>query len=260
MKISFVIPLHNEEKNARSSVERVISYCSRKRWNFEVIPVDDRSTDTTREVLQRLAKEQSVVKPVYRKQNQQQAGNTMGRALVEGTKRAKGTIIIWTMGDLADDRKTFGELIEKINDGHDMVFGSRYMTGGSRGNLEPLKAFLSSWGTILARLLFGIKVHDITNAFRAFKKEVFDTVPLTSDGFSISPEFAIRAHLAGFTLGEVPTTYTNRKEGVSSFKLLRMTRSYLQLYSTLFLESRGVLRKNTHTYSKASEKSSHLYE
>lgn len=149
------------------------------------------------------------------------------------------------MGDLADDTATYLDLINKIKSGYDLVFGSRYMPGGSRGNLDLIKAFLSSWGTRLAQVLFAVSVHDITNAFRGFRKEVFDRLELNSTGFSISPEFAIKAHLAGFRLGEVPTVYTNRVEGVSSFKLFKMTRNYLQLYLSLFWQFK-ILKKSLH--------------
>ena len=135
---------------------------------------------------------------------------------------------------MADDTKTYWEIIKKLKQGKDMVFGSRYMPGGSRGNLDAVKAFLSSYGTRLARVFFKVPVHDITNAFRGFKRSVFEKVRLESEGFSISPEFAIKAHLSGFTLDEVPTVYTNRVEGVSSFKLFKMTKSYLRLYLKLF--------------------------
>lgn len=239
MKISFIIPLHNEEKNAAPCVNRIITYCDKKKWNFEIIPVDDRSHDGTKKILQDLEKKYPQVKPLFRKSNGVSMGNTMGKALVEGTKKSTGDIIIWTMGDLADDPNTFGKMVEKISSGYDLVFGSRYMPGGSRGNLDMLKAFLSSWGTKLACILFGMKVHDITNAFRAFRRKVFEKVTLTSEGFAISPEFAIRAHLAGYTLTEVPTTYTNRVEGVSSFKLFKMIRSYLSVYLSLLFTSQS---------------------
>ncbi|MBI2611183.1 glycosyltransferase [Candidatus Gottesmanbacteria bacterium] len=236
MTVSFVIPFHNEEKNCGKMIERVVNYGKQNRLLFEVIPVNDRSTDGTGEILDRLAyKYKGIVIPIHRNKDSVEKGNTMGKALIEGTKRGKGNFIIWTMGDLADDTKTYGDIIKKLSEGYDIVFGSRYMPGGSRGNLDPLKAFLSSWGTILARALFGIPVHDITNAFRGFRKEIFRRLTLTSTGFSISPEFAIKAHLAGFRLGEVPTVYTNRVKGVSSFKLFKMTRSYLSLYTQLML-------------------------
>jgi glycosyltransferase involved in cell wall biosynthesis len=234
MKISFIIPLHNEEKNASAAIQRIITYGKKKKWKFEIIPVNDRSTDNTKIILSSLEKKYSNVYPVSRKNTKEEQGNTMGKALQDGTKKAKGDLIIWTMGDLADDVETYGAIVEKIREGYDMVFGSRYMPGGSRGNLDALKAFLSSWGTRLARVLFGVQVHDITNAFRGFKKEMYNNLKLDSSGFSISPEFAIKAHLAGYKLGEVPTVYTNRIEGVSNFKLYKMTKSYIQLFLNLF--------------------------
>lgn len=244
MRISFIIPFHNEEKNVLPMIERVISYGKGKKWQLEIIPVDDRSSDNTKKILKKLSNKYKFVKPVYRSNDNNTKGNTMGRALIEGTEKASADIIIWTMGDLADDAKTYGAIVGKISEGFDMVFGSRYMPGGSRGNLNPIKAFLSSWGTLLARLLFGIKVHDITNAFRGFRKNIFNNLELTSEGFSISPEFAIKAHFAGFKLTEVPTVYTNRVEGASNFKLYQMAINYLRLYIDLF--SKYLLRNKTY--------------
>lgn len=235
MNVSFIIPFHNEEKNCLKMIKRVLHYARKNKVSYEVIPIDDRSTDSTKKILKKCAKENKSVTPVYREDDGEEKGNTMGRALIAGTKKATGDIIIWTMGDLADDTKTYTDIIREIETGYDMVFGSRYMPGGSRGNLDALKAFLSSWGTRLARLLFGVPVHDITNAFRGFRKDVFQKITLSSAGFSISPEFAIKAHLAGFRLGEVPTVYTNRTEGMSNFKIYKMTKSYLSLFFHLFV-------------------------
>lgn len=234
MKVSFIIPFHNEEKNVVPMVERVIRYGRSQKWLFEIIPVDDRSTDATGHLLRNLNNKYQLVKPIYRKDDGKEKGNTMGEALRVGTRAATGSIIIWTMGDMADDCDTYKAIVLKIKSGYDLVFGSRYMPGGSRGTLDQTKATLSSWGTTLAGLLFGLKIHDITNAFRGFRKEVFTSLPIDSKGFAISPEFAIRAHMAGYRLGEVPTVYTNRVEGVSDFKLIRMMKSYLLLYWKLF--------------------------
>lgn len=236
MKISFIIPFHNEEKNCIPMLDRVVKFALQNKFLYEIIPIDDRSTDNTKSILTSVAKKNSHIKPIYRKLDREEEGNTMGKALIEGTKASSGSVVIWTMGDLADDAKTYLDIVDKINEGFDIVFGSRYMPGGSRGNLDVLKASLSSWGTLLARIFFGIPVHDITNAFRGFKKEIFEKIKLDSTGFSISPEFAIKAYLAGFRLGEVPTVYTNRVEGVSSFKIFSMIKRYLSLYLNLFLK------------------------
>lgn len=234
MKIAFIIPFHNEENNVIPMIEQVARFCRKKKWNAELIPVDDQSTDNTAKHLKYLEKKYKYIHPIFRKKTDHIKGNTMGSALIEGTKKSKADYIIWTMGDLADKPETYSAIVEKLLDGYDLVFGSRYMPGGSRGNLDPLKAFFSSWGTILSRFLFGIPVHDITNAFRGFRKEIFESLKLDSIGFSISPEFAIKAYLAGFRLTEVPTIYTSRIEGISSFKLYNMTINYLKLYIDLF--------------------------
>jgi glycosyltransferase involved in cell wall biosynthesis len=234
MKITFVIPFHNEEKNASAMIEAVTEYATTQKWKYEIIPVDDRSTDTTAEVLKKISERYSFVHPLYRPIDNTQTGNTMGKALVEGSKKATGDIIIWTMGDRSDDPNTYGAIVDKINQGFDMVFGSRYMVGGTWGSLDPTKAFLSSRGTMLARVLFGITVHDITNAFRGFRKELINKIPLKSAGFAISPEFALKAHLSGFKLGEVPTVYHDRVEGLSNFKMWNMSLAYLGVFANLF--------------------------
>jgi dolichol-phosphate mannosyltransferase len=235
MKVSFVIPFHNEEKNVEPMIEQVANYAKKQKWNFEIIPVNDRSDDDTQKVLEKMTKNNKLIKPIERKPDGKEVGNTMGKALLIGSNKATGDIIIWTMGDRADDPQTYGKIVDKINSGFDLVFGSRYMPGGTWGSLDPTKAFLSSRGTTLARFLFGIKVHDITNAFRGFKKVLFNKIKLESSGFAISPEFAIKAHLGGFKLGEVPTIYYARVEGVSNFKLWKMSLAYLGIYIKLFL-------------------------
>src|SRR3989338_1397312 len=236
MTVSYIIPFHNEEKNCRLLISRIIQFSEKKKISFEIIPVDDRSTDKTTLILKELAAEHRSVKPVFRRDDGKEKGNSMGKALTEGTKKARGKYIIWTMGDMADSVYTYQDILNKLASGFDLVFGSRYMPGGSRGNLDLLKANLSSTGTLLALIIFAVPVHDITNAFRGFKKSIFSKIKLEEAGFAISPEFAIKAHIKGFRLGEVPTTYSNRVQGVSNFKLIRMTESYLKLYAKLFIQ------------------------
>ena len=235
MKISFVIPLHNEEDNAAAMLDRVLQFGRSQKWNFEIVPVNDRSTDKTPQILDRYAKKYAHIRPVHRRGGKD-LGNTIGAALTQGTQKAQGDIVIWTMGDMSDDTQTYKDIVDKIKSGYDLVFGSRYMPGGSRGNLDALKAFLSSNGTLLARILFGVPVHDITNAFRGFKRKIFTSLNLRCTSFDISPEFAIRAHLQGFKLGEVPTVYTNRDRGVPKFKLWKMVKAYLKVYWQILTE------------------------
>lgn len=227
IKISIVVPAHNEEENIGSLISDLLRL--KDIWD-ELIVVDDNSADNTRKIIDKFSKKIKNMVVIHRKK-----GNRgMGFALKEGTRRAKGDIVVWVMGDRSDDLNTIPRIIEKIQRGYDMVVGSRYIKGGSRGTLSFGKALMSSGYTMLSRLVFGFKIHDITNAFRGFRKEVFEDIDLESGDFAISPEFSIRAQLKGYKLGEVPTTYFNRKAGRTKFNMLRMGIRYASLFKYRF--------------------------
>jgi hypothetical protein len=160
----------------------------------------------------------------------------MGNALIEGTKKAGGNVIVWVMADLSDDLTTIPKFLEKIENGYDLVFGSRYMKGGNPGDLPYNKTLFSSGFTILCKIFLGIKVHDITNAFRAFKKNIFYMTNPTSADFAISPEFALKTHIKKFKLGEVPTIYSNRKRGLTKFKIFKMGIRYFSVFLFVFFQ------------------------
>lgn len=224
-KISIIVPAHNEEENLPELIPRLQKTIRKNKLNAEIIIVDDNSTDSTPQLCDRFSKKYKNIITIRRRGNP-----GMGFALREGTKTAKGEIIIWTMADLTDDLNTIPLLLDKINQGADMVFGSRYMKAGSPGDLSLFKRLVSNGFTALSRLFIGIRVHDITNAFRAFKKEVFFTTATRAGDFAISPEFALKAHLAGFKLSEIPTVYKDRKKGITKFKMFRMARRYFMIF------------------------------
>ena len=87
MTVSYIIPFHNEEKNCRLLISRIIQFSEKKRISFEIIPVDDRSTDKTTLILKELAAEHRSVKPVFRRDDGKEKGNTMGKALTEGDRK-----------------------------------------------------------------------------------------------------------------------------------------------------------------------------
>jgi len=228
MKVSIIVPAYNEEDNLPVLIKK-LDELNLKLKNIEIILVDDNSTDSTPKVCDLLAKKYQNIRVLHRKNKR-----GMGNALKDGTKIASGEIIVWVMADLSDDISVIPLFIEKIEHGADMVFGSRYMRGGSAGDLSRLKKFVSSGFTFLSRLFIGVKVHDITNAFRAFKKEIFNEVEPRSSDFAISPEFALKVHLAGYKLDEVPTVYTSRKKGKATFSLLKMSFRYASVFVMAF--------------------------
>lgn len=227
--ISIVIPVYNEEGNIVPLVESVEKLRKKQKWNCEIVIVDDNSKDNTAKLSDKLSKKYKKIRVIRKKGNQ-----GMGNTLIRGTKEAKGDIIVWIMGDRSDDLNTIPKMIKKIENGADVVFGSRYIPGGSSGDIDKFKAIASSGYTTFARVVFGIGVHDITNAFRAFRKEVFNKIKLDSGDFAISPEFAIKAHLKRFKLSEVPTTYSDRVSGQTKFNMFKMGIRYLSLVKYKF--------------------------
>ena len=225
METSIVIPAHNEQDNLPKLLDGILKLKG-SLGSFETILVDDNSADKTKEIAERYAKKYGSIKVVHRCKG----NNGVGAALKEGTNIAKGSFVVWVMGDNSDDLATIPQLIMQLRNSADIVFGSRYIKGGSSSNLDAYKAMLSKNYTRIIQILFGIKVHDITNAFRAFKKEIYNRIRLESDDFAISPEFAIKAHIKGFKLKEVPTIYKDRQAGKPKFKILKMGITYCKLF------------------------------
>lgn len=230
MFVSIVVPAHNEEGNINSLVTSLQKMLAQTGLKAEIILVDDNSSDRTGEMADSLSRKFPNVKAIHRK-----GSRGMGNTLMEGTRAAKGPVVVWTMADLSDDPYAIPKMVEKIASGYDMVFGSRYMRGGDSGDLSRIKAFNSRLVSRLAFFFIGTMVHDITNAFRGFRKEVFEKATPKSGDFAISPEFALRAQLAGFRLGEVPVTYRNRISGTQKFQMYRMGRRYAYMLAKAFL-------------------------
>ncbi len=132
LELSIIIPAYNEEKNISSLVESLINLIKKENWNAEIIIVDDNSTDSTGKIIEKISKKNKYIKVIHR----ELGNNGMGFALREGTKNAGGKYIIWTMADKSDHIETYHQLLEKLKQGYDIVFASRYIKGGYSGNLE----------------------------------------------------------------------------------------------------------------------------
>ncbi|MDI6810226.1 MAG: flippase-like domain-containing protein [archaeon] len=219
MKISCVVPAHNEEENLEKLIGRLIpileSHDTTK--DYEIIMVNDNSTDNTPSIINALANENLRVKPVHRASTP-----GFGNAIKEGFKYAEGAIIIPVMGDLSDDPKDIPKLVEKIEEGYDIAYGSRFIKGGSVEDYPITKMFANRIFNNAVRFLFGIPHKDITNAFKAYKKEVLDAIGIEhmeSEGFDLTVEIPLKAHILGFKSAEVPVNWHGRVKGEAKLKL-----------------------------------------
>ena len=112
-----------------------------------------------------------------------------------------------------------------FREGWDVVAGSRYMRGG-RIVGQTTKQRISHLYSILCRLAGGPRIHDVSNAFKAYRRAVVESVSTVADSFDVSVELTLKAHLAGFRVGEIPTVWTNRREGRSNFAMRTELRNY----------------------------------
>jgi len=122
-------------------------------------------------------------------------------------------------------------MLAKINEGYDIVCGSRYMKGGRQIGGPKLKKSLSRIAGISLHLLVGIPVHDITNSFKMYTKNVLNDINIESTGgFELGMEIVIKAYNKGYKITEVPSIWSDRQSGDSRFRLWRWLPKYMHWY------------------------------
>ncbi|MGF1679359.1 MAG: glycosyltransferase family 2 protein, partial [Candidatus Methylacidiphilales bacterium] len=170
-----------------------------------------------------------------------------GRAIQCGLSAIKGDAVVIMMADESDDCRDVILYWEKLNEGYDCVFGSRFIKGGGVIDYPAIKYWLNRTANLFIRVLFAIKLNDTTNAFKAYRKTVIDGVrPILSPHFNITVELPLKAIVRGFTWTTIPITWRNRRSGVAKLKIREMGSRYLFICLYVWLEkyfSRGDYRK-----------------
>ena len=143
-----------------------------------------------------------------------------GRAIVRGLDAMKGDAAVIMMADESDDCRDVVRYWEKLNEGYDCVFGSRFVKGGGTIDYPPIKLFMNRLANAFVRLLFRHGLNDTTNAFKAYRKEVIDDIrPILSPHFNITVELRLKAIVRGYSFTVIPITWRNRRHGVAKLKI-----------------------------------------
>jgi dolichol-phosphate mannosyltransferase len=242
MKLSVVIPAHNEEASIGGTVEDLVETLSREEIDHEVIVVDDSSRDGTAAAVERIAESHPQVRCLP---SPYQGG--FGFTVRAGLEAFEGDAVAIVMGDGSDspaDLVTYHRLLEE---GYECAFGSRFIHGSSVVDYPRTKLIMNrivNWGI---RALFRHGYNDTTNAFKAYRREVIENVqPFLSHHFNLTVELPLKAVVRGYSYGIVPISWTNRKAGVSKLRLNEMGSRYLFIVLYVFLEhhlSRGDYRR-----------------
>jgi len=240
--LSVVIPARDEEGCICSTVEHLHLALRLQEIPHEIVVVDDSSTDQTWPLLQQLSKRLPQLKPV-----QNTGLNGFGRAIICGLNQMSGDAVVIMMADESDDCRDVVRYWQELNKGFDCVFGSRFIKGGGVIDYPWLKLYLNRFANAFIKLMFGIKLNDTTNAFKAYRRETINGCrPLISAHFNITVELPLKAIVRGFSWTTIPITWRNRRTGEAKLKIKEMGSRYLFICLYIWLEkylSRGDYRK-----------------
>jgi dolichol-phosphate mannosyltransferase len=230
--LSVVIPAHNEEGCICSTVEHLHLELRLRDIPHEIVVVDDGSTDST---WQRLIELGARLPELRAMQNQ--GHNGFGRAVAKGFDSIRGDAVVVMMADESDDCRDVVRYWDLLNQGWDAVFGSRFVKGGGIIDYPWVKLWLNRIANSLIRLMFGIKLNDTTNAFKAYRVTVIEGCrPLLSPHFNLTVELPLKTIVRGFSWTVTPITWRNRRSGASKFALKEMGSRYLFICLYVWLE------------------------
>ena len=216
------MPVYNEGKVIAKTINRVENSI---KTPHELLIIYDMDEDTSVKPTKKLQKKYSDVKLVK---------NIYGRgalnALKTGLSCAQGKAICIMMADLTDDPKILNTMMEKFDEGYDVVAASRYMKGGRQIGGPLVKQIMSRAAGISLHYLVGLPTHDATNSFRLYSQKFLKSVKIESDGgFELGIELTVKAHFMGYKVTQVPTTWTYLAKE-SRFYLKKWLPKYLKWY------------------------------
>lgn len=225
--LSTILIAHDEESAIGLMIEGLLG--SYDRELLEIIVVDDASTDQTANIVEGFGKRNPKVRLIRRN-----PPCGVGRALKTGfaSVSPKGQYILSMDSDFVENVGQVRALIDAIeNNRCDGVIGSRFVRGGKIVRYPFVKRIMNRLFHGTVKLLFGVKQNDLTNNFKLYRAEIFQSMPWRSNGFAMNAETGLLPVLAGYHLIEVPVVWVDRdpKMGRSKFHLLRHGGAYLRV-------------------------------
>lgn len=202
MKVSVVVPVYNERRTLRQVVERVLSVP----LATELICVDDGSTDGSREILKELASKHAALRVLFQPRNMGK-----GAALRRAIQQAGGDFVLVQDADLEYDPSEYPILLQPLIEGKaDVVYGSRFM-GGRPHRVLYFWHRVGNWLlTLLSNAVTNLNLSDMETCYKAFRREVVQSIPLEEDRFGFEPEITVKIAKRRLRVYEVGISYSGR--------------------------------------------------
>ena len=215
--LSVVVPIYNEEGNVRELHQKIVEACQALGKSFEIVFIDDGSKDKTNEICRTL----SPLKLIVQRKN---FGQTA--AFDAGFKNSTGKVVITMDGDLQNDPADIGKLLEKMDEGYDVVSGWRKYRKD-----KFLKKLNSRIANLLRKFLIDDGIHDSGCSLKAYKRECFDDLDLFGEMHRFIPA---NLKVQGFTVTEIPVSHHPRKHGVTKYNWKRGVKGIVDMIYVWF--------------------------
>lgn len=236
LDLSIVLPTYNERENIAILIPQLESLLKKYKWKSEIIVVDDNSPDGTALVAEKLNKEYSNIRVIIRAKKE-----GIGAALREGYNSADGNVIFSMDSDLSFDINVMPSIIEKLNEGYDLVVGSRHKSKidyEAKALSTVTKRFISRFGNKILRLITGVGIHDFSANFRGIKRGVWESIKTREKTNTILFEMILLTKYYGFKVGEEQVMFKDRIHGESKLNLAKEAPKFLLKAVILSLRSR----------------------
>jgi dolichol-phosphate mannosyltransferase len=233
VKLSVVIPAQNEEGSVGKTVEGVVAVLEREQVDYEVLVIDDGSEDSTADVVASIAARNP---RVHCRPSHYEKG--FGMAVRAGLELFEGDAVAIMMADASDDPEDLVRYQRLLEEGWDCAFGSRFMPGAHIYDYPRLKLIINRLANWFISVLFRHRYNDTTNAFKAYRREVIETIqPLLSKHFNLTVEMPLKAIVRGHSYKVIPISWTNRTSGEAKLAMREMGSRYLFIVLYVWLEN-----------------------
>lgn len=222
MKVSIVIPAHNEEESIEATMRSVLE---RVRVPYELIVVADHCSDRTEEIATRIATTNPQVRVI---RNADRKGS-FSNAVIAGFKAATGDAVVPVMADNCDDPATINTMLAKLEEGYDVVCASRYMKGGRKIGGPWLQDKLSRIVCLSLRILTNIPTRDAANSYKMYRMTTLKSLAfdIPNAGTEYSMALLYKAYTADARITEVPSTWRGQSIPTNEeWRILKRFRHY----------------------------------
>ena len=220
--LTILVPVLNEAENMRPLIEKLVQDLKPLGKSYEILVIDDGSTDGTFDQVRALASSTPGLRAVRFRRNFGKSA-----ALSVGFREARGRVVVTMDGDLQDDSAEIARLLGKIDEGFDLVSGWKQNRQDSISKTVPSKLF-----NAVTSAVSGVPLHDMNCGLKAYRRDVTQTIHLRGEQHRFIP---VLAHWSGFRVGEIRTVHHPRIHGKTKFGVSRFLNGFLDLTAVMFL-------------------------